>query len=87
MLTLNRKEDGAFVKSEKEMAELSLGILIDIVDEEWMRDTLPDDGIFFSSFFFFSFYFYFFMSLFLHYIDVIFLAVTLQIFHCPQHWL
>ena len=27
------------------MAELSLGILIDIVDEEWMRDTLPDDGI------------------------------------------
>ncbi|KAL3843607.1 hypothetical protein ACJIZ3_001010 [Penstemon smallii] len=25
------------------MAELSLGILIDIVDEEWMRDTLPDD--------------------------------------------
>ncbi|XVF30931.1 hypothetical protein REPUB_Repub16aG0101800 [Reevesia pubescens] len=27
------------------MAELSLGILIDIVDEEWMRDTLPADGI------------------------------------------
>lgn len=27
------------------MAELSQGILIDIVDEEWMRDTLPDDGI------------------------------------------
>ncbi|XP_022746598.1 anaphase-promoting complex subunit 13-like [Durio zibethinus] len=27
------------------MAELSLGILIDIVDEEWMRDTLPDDDI------------------------------------------
>lgn len=27
------------------MAEVSLGILIDIVDEEWMRDTLPDDGI------------------------------------------
>lgn len=26
------------------MAELSQGILIDIVDEEWMRDTLPDDG-------------------------------------------
>ncbi|XP_073027681.1 uncharacterized protein [Primulina eburnea] len=26
------------------MAELSLGVLIDIVDEEWMRDTLPDDG-------------------------------------------
>lgn len=26
------------------MADLSLGILIDIVDEEWMRDTLPDDG-------------------------------------------
>jgi len=30
------------------MAELSLGILIDIVDEDWMRDTLPQDGIFFS---------------------------------------
>lgn len=27
------------------MAELSLGVLIDVVDEEWMRDTLPDDGI------------------------------------------
>ncbi|XP_021854593.1 anaphase-promoting complex subunit 13-like [Spinacia oleracea] len=28
------------------MAEiLSLGILIDIVDEDWMRDTLPDDEI------------------------------------------
>lgn len=26
------------------MAEISQGILIDIVDEEWMRDTLPDDG-------------------------------------------
>lgn len=27
------------------MAELlSLGILIDIVDEDWMRDTLPHDG-------------------------------------------
>lgn len=26
------------------MAEVSLGVLIDIVDEEWMRDTLPDDG-------------------------------------------
>lgn len=28
------------------MAELSLGILVDIVDEEWMRDTLPEDGMF-----------------------------------------
>ncbi|KAL9432184.1 hypothetical protein AB3S75_027243 [Citrus x aurantiifolia] len=27
------------------MAELSQGILIDIVDEEWMRDTLPDDDL------------------------------------------
>ncbi|XP_048490463.1 anaphase-promoting complex subunit 13 [Beta vulgaris subsp. vulgaris] len=28
------------------MAELlSLGILIDIVDEDWMRDTLPHDEI------------------------------------------
>jgi hypothetical protein len=24
--------------------DLSLGILIDIVDEQWMRDTLPADG-------------------------------------------
>jgi len=53
------------------MAELSLGILIDIVDEEWMRDTLPDDGIFFLLFIFsygsFSA---------LYYIHVIFLAVS-----------
>lgn len=28
------------------MAEhLNIGILLDIVDEEWMRDTLPDDGV------------------------------------------
>ncbi|ANM59355.1 hypothetical protein AtNW77_Chr1g0074681 [Arabidopsis thaliana] len=27
------------------MAEVSLGMLIDIVDEEWMRDTLPDDDL------------------------------------------
>jgi anaphase-promoting complex subunit 13 len=27
------------------MAEISLGILIDIVDEDWMRDTLPNDGM------------------------------------------
>lgn len=27
------------------MAELSMGLLIDIVDEEWMRDTLPDDDL------------------------------------------
>ncbi|PQM39652.1 uncharacterized protein Pyn_38758 [Prunus yedoensis var. nudiflora] len=27
------------------MAELNLGILIDIVDEEWMRSTLPDDEL------------------------------------------
>ena len=25
------------------MAEVSMGVLIDIVDEEWMRDTLDDD--------------------------------------------
>lgn len=31
------------------MAELNPGILIDIVDEEWMRSTLPDDGIVFPS--------------------------------------
>lgn len=33
------------------MAELSLGILVDIVDEEWMRDTLPEDGMFLPFFF------------------------------------
>ncbi|KAF3946117.1 hypothetical protein CMV_027580, partial [Castanea mollissima] len=27
------------------MAEISLGILIDIVDEDWMRDTLPNDDL------------------------------------------
>ncbi|XP_034898812.1 anaphase-promoting complex subunit 13 [Populus alba] len=27
------------------MTELNMGILIDIVDEEWMRDTLPDDDL------------------------------------------
>ncbi|CAK9309076.1 unnamed protein product [Citrullus colocynthis] len=27
------------------MSELSLGILIDILDEEWMRDTLPHDDL------------------------------------------
>ncbi|XP_057439113.1 anaphase-promoting complex subunit 13 [Lotus japonicus] len=27
------------------MAEVSLGILIDVVDEEWMRDTIPDDDL------------------------------------------
>ncbi|XP_051144212.1 anaphase-promoting complex subunit 13 isoform X1 [Andrographis paniculata] len=27
------------------MADVSLGILIDIVDEEWMRDTIPDDDV------------------------------------------
>jgi hypothetical protein len=32
------------------MADLSLGILIDIVDEDWIRDTLPEDGIFFFRF-------------------------------------
>ncbi|KAL8237380.1 hypothetical protein R6Q59_018461 [Mikania micrantha] len=25
--------------------ELSLGILIDVVDDEWMRDTLPHDDL------------------------------------------
>ncbi|KAF3603111.1 hypothetical protein F2Q69_00038719 [Brassica cretica] len=27
------------------MVEVSLGMLIDIVDEEWMRDTLPVDDL------------------------------------------
>lgn len=39
---------GNWLKEAANMAELNLGILIDIVDEEWMRDTLPDDGISFT---------------------------------------
>uniref|UniRef100_A0A453AZY0 Anaphase-promoting complex subunit 13 n=1 Tax=Aegilops tauschii subsp. strangulata TaxID=200361 RepID=A0A453AZY0_AEGTS len=33
--------------AEEKMGDqsLSLGILIDIVDEQWMRDTLPADDI------------------------------------------
>ncbi|RVW92576.1 hypothetical protein CK203_039447 [Vitis vinifera] len=27
------------------MAEVSLGVLMDIMDEEWMRDTLPVDDL------------------------------------------
>ncbi|XP_050221152.1 anaphase-promoting complex subunit 13 [Mercurialis annua] len=27
------------------MAEISMGVLIDIVDEDWMRDSLPDDDL------------------------------------------
>ncbi|EEF40083.1 anaphase-promoting complex subunit 13 [Ricinus communis] len=27
------------------MAEITMGVLIDVVDEEWMRDTLPDDDL------------------------------------------
>ncbi|GFQ04497.1 hypothetical protein PHJA_002593600 [Phtheirospermum japonicum] len=27
------------------MADLSLGVLINIVDEEWIRDTLHDDDL------------------------------------------
>ncbi|CAL5329938.1 unnamed protein product [Camellia sinensis] len=34
-----------YLKYGPSMAELSLGVLIDIVDEEWMRDTLPDDDL------------------------------------------
>ncbi|XP_073311815.1 anaphase-promoting complex subunit 13-like isoform X1 [Primulina huaijiensis] len=34
-----------FRRKKHTMAELSLGVLIDIVDEEWMRDTLPDDDL------------------------------------------
>lgn len=32
-------------KSSGNMADLSMGMLIDIVDEEWMRDTLPHDDL------------------------------------------
>ncbi|KAI5060311.1 hypothetical protein GOP47_0024731 [Adiantum capillus-veneris] len=28
-----------------ELSQLSFGILLDIVDEEWMRDILPDDDV------------------------------------------
>lgn len=33
------------LKEEGMAEELSLGILIDVVDDEWMKDTLPNDGI------------------------------------------
>lgn len=63
------------------MAEVSLGMLIDIVDEEWMRDTLPDDG----NHFFFPHYtsrsLYVFPKMTFH------LRLLLQIFHCPQYLL
>ncbi|GLJ29699.1 hypothetical protein SUGI_0585740 [Cryptomeria japonica] len=32
-------------KIRVKMADLSMGILIDIVDEEWMQETLPDDEV------------------------------------------
>ncbi|KAJ0020357.1 hypothetical protein Pint_31239 [Pistacia integerrima] len=32
-------------KKTESMAEISQGILIDILDEEWMRDSLPDDEL------------------------------------------
>uniref|UniRef100_A0A9I9DPY6 Anaphase-promoting complex subunit 13 n=1 Tax=Cucumis melo TaxID=3656 RepID=A0A9I9DPY6_CUCME len=34
-----------YLNKKTPMAELSLGILIDILDEEWMRDTLPHDDL------------------------------------------
>ncbi|PIA43713.1 hypothetical protein AQUCO_01800042v1 [Aquilegia coerulea] len=32
---------------KRNIPELSMGVLIDIVDEEWMKDTLPADGMIF----------------------------------------
>ena len=37
---------GCWGKYRSHMAEVSLGVLMDIVDEEWTRDTLPIDGKF-----------------------------------------
>ncbi|GMP25380.1 hypothetical protein CsSME_00002278 [Camellia sinensis var. sinensis] len=37
----NKKE----IINTPSMVELSLGVLIDIVDEEWMQDTLSDDDL------------------------------------------
>ncbi|GMP88111.1 hypothetical protein CsSME_00040211 [Camellia sinensis var. sinensis] len=34
-----------YLKYGPSMAELSLGVLIDIIDEEWMQDTLSDDDL------------------------------------------
>ncbi|KAH0886799.1 hypothetical protein HID58_062895, partial [Brassica napus] len=34
-----------FFDQRSPMAKVSLGMLIDIVDEEWMRDTLPVDDL------------------------------------------
>ncbi|KAI8028044.1 Anaphase-promoting complex subunit 13 [Camellia lanceoleosa] len=44
-LLLQSFGNGNYLKYGPSMAELSLGVLIDIVDEEWMRDTLPDDDL------------------------------------------
>lgn len=72
------------------MAELNMGILIDVVDEEWMKDTLPDDGIVFAS----PFYMYvqmhqikkvFIMLFFL--VQLLKIFCLFQIFPCPQCWL
>ena len=40
---------GYWGKYRSRMAEVSLGVLMDIMDEEWMRDTLPVAGKFCSS--------------------------------------
>ena len=36
-------EEGEMSGLEQELG-LSLGVLIDVVDEQWMRDTLPAEG-------------------------------------------
>lgn len=56
------------------MAELSLGVLIDIVDEEWMRDTLPDDGTTFC-----------FASLAIHYHACTYIVTYLLMFVLLRH--
>ncbi|XP_042463111.1 uncharacterized protein LOC122046463 isoform X1 [Zingiber officinale] len=39
------KINEALTEMAEQQMRLSMGILIDIVDDEWMRDTLPDDDI------------------------------------------
>jgi hypothetical protein len=38
------EEEGEEMSGLEQELGLSLGVLIDVVDEQWMRDTLPADG-------------------------------------------
>ncbi|GMQ09978.1 hypothetical protein CsSME_00053167 [Camellia sinensis var. sinensis] len=44
-LLIGRSVDATNKKEIINMAKLSLGVLIDIIDEEWMQDTLSDDDL------------------------------------------